>query len=83
MTDKPDIWYAKPDDLIGGYVIMRCDMTPGEFSDWVVEQGVKDYKELLRDMGEVAHFMTEEDALRIALLNNKEVLEKMREDHDA
>jgi hypothetical protein len=27
MRDK---WYAKPDDLIGGWCVMDTDMTPGE-----------------------------------------------------
>jgi hypothetical protein len=51
-----ETWYAHPNDLIGGWSVMRVDTTPGQ-----VPAGVR---------GEVANFISEVDAREIAWLHN-------------
>lgn len=53
------IWYAHPDDLIGGWCIMSCDKPPSQVSP-------------LGGSGEymIASFMDEDDAKYIVALHN-------------
>lgn len=58
MTDfLEQRWYAKPNDLIGGWCVMNCDKTPAE----------ADYN---KGEGDVADFINEETARYIADLHN-------------
>jgi hypothetical protein len=73
-------WYAKPDDLIGGWCVMRSDMTPQEFSLWIVDQkklnpnmSHDEWLQLHREHGQVACFVDDDDAREIAALHNEEV----------
>jgi hypothetical protein len=55
-------WYAKPDDLIGGWAVMDVDLTPGEVSDQSPSERAH--------MHEIANFVTREHAEEIARLHN-------------
>jgi len=56
-------WFAKPDDLVGGWCVMPIDMTPAE-----APQGI----------GEVASFTFKEAAEHIANLHNTWLFYKQR-----
>lgn len=77
------MWYVKQDDIIGGWCIMRSNMTPGEFSDWVVENlsnmnpSHTQWAKLHSEMGNVCNFVSREDAELIVSLYNADFLKRM------
>lgn len=58
----PETWYAHPDDLIGGWAVMNRDHRPSALN-----------YDADPDAREVANFMCEEDARRIAALHNADL----------
>lgn len=59
-----ETWYAKPDDLVGGWCVMNVDLTPGEISD----RGVLWARE--NNALYIAGFTNEKNAKMIAALHN-------------
>jgi hypothetical protein len=59
-------WYAKPDDLIGGWCVMPVDCTPAEAP---------------KGIAEVASFVYKEVAEHMAAIHN-EWLTRVRDSHD-
>lgn len=63
MMSSP--WYAKPNDLIGGWCVMDVDLTPGQADQMEFAKGAKEF--ILHEIGD---FLTKEMAQHVADLHN-------------
>lgn len=57
MKYMSQLWYARPDDVVGGWAVMNADVPPSEISR-------------ADDIWQVGHWLSEEAAEHVAWLHN-------------